>query len=530
MNSRPIKIRFRVSHALICAAILLQGRLVGDNPPAASYTFPSKQQVVAFLVDTIDWYRRISVEQQIATEPADILFLQENRTVSAQVVRFSFDFGKAAVAFEVASPVPADPKGQLNSASSSQLQHLVEMEAKSASEVQRAGNDLKSLEQKRKAASRADRNKLEIEIADTQSRLKLLQAISASSRNLLDFIRATDAGRTDTTDLDALIDGLERTVPEASSNLSGPLPIVPAQSVSSPSVLKRAPSGILGRISDVLTLARKGRTLDDAIGRTDKLVQSAEHLQRPLSVPLNEAFRGSNLLAGTFASNDIGALRQQEARLNAFTVETTTILPAIAALSKQRVLLSLYKSRLTDWRTLTASQYRTAWKTLIISLAALGAVIALLIGAAEASRGVTSRHVHDPNSRRMILTGQRVLFWLGLVLIVAFAFAFDLSSVATFLGLVSAGVAVALQNVILAVIGYFLLVGKLRIRVGDHVQISGVSGEVVDIGLMQFQLKELDTASEQPTGRVVSFSNSFVFVSPATGLFRRIHRSATTPA
>jgi small-conductance mechanosensitive channel len=75
-----------------------------------------------------------------------------------------------------------------------------------------------------------------------------------------------------------------------------------------------------------------------------------------------------------------------------------------------------------------------------------------------------------------------------------------------------------------------LLVGKLRIRVGDHVQISGVSGEVVDIGLMQFQLKELDTASEQPTGRVVSFSNSFVFVSPATGLFRRIHRSATTPA
>jgi uncharacterized membrane protein YbhN (UPF0104 family) len=65
-----------------------------------------------------------------------------------------------------------------------------------------------------------------------------------------------------------------------------------------------------------------------------------------------------------------------------------------------------------------------------------------------------------------MLIGQRVLFWLILALIVLFAFAFQLSSLATFLGLVSAGIAVALQNVILAVVGYFLLVGKLRIRLG----------------------------------------------------------------
>jgi hypothetical protein len=58
------------------------------------------------------------------------------------------------------------------------------------------------------------------------------------------------------------------------------------------------------------------------------------------------------------------------------------------------------------------------------------------------------------------------------------------------------------------------------------VQISGVTGEVAEIGLMQFQLTELDATSEQPTGRVVSFSNSFVFVSPATGLFKRIHDSS----
>jgi small-conductance mechanosensitive channel len=89
--------------------------------------------------------------------------------------------------------------------------------------------------------------------------------------------------------------------------------------------------------------------------------------------------------------------------------------------------------------------------------------------------------------------------------------------------------AVALQNVIPAVVGYFLLIGKLRMRIGDRVQISGVTGEVVDIGLMQFQIQELDTPGEQPTGRVVAFSNSFVFVSPASGLFKGMRSSAKTP-
>ena len=202
--------------------------------------------------------------------------------------------------------------------------------------------------------------------------------------------------------------------------------------------------------------------------------------------------------------------------------------PAIAALTKQRVLLTLCETHLSDWRASIASQYDNAWKKLVFALASLTAAIAFLVAAGVLFGRFTAIHIHDANSRRTILIGQRLALWLALILIVLFAFAFDLSSMATFLGLVSAGIAVAMQNVILAVAGYFLLVGKLRIRVGDLVQISGVTGEVVDIGLMQFQLKELDTAGEQPTGRVVSFSNSFVFVSPATGLFKRIQAPASS--
>ncbi len=129
-------------------------------------------------------------------------------------------------------------------------------------------------------------------------------------------------------------------------------------------------------------------------------------------------------------------------------------------------------------------------------------------------------YAHDANRRRMFLVVQRILIWLAIVLVIAFAFAPELSSLATFLGLLTAGVAVALQNVILAVVGYFLLVGKLGIRVGDRVRISGVTGDVIDVGLLQFQLREVDQDNEQLTGNVATFSHSFVFVSPATGLFK----------
>ena len=87
----------------------------------------------------------------------------------------------------------------------------------------------------------------------------------------------------------------------------------------------------------------------------------------------------------------------------------------------------------------------------------------------------------------------------------------------------TAGVAVALQNVILAMVGYFLLIGKFGVRVGDRVQVSGVVGEVVEIGLIRLHIMELAGAGTdaQPTGRVVAFSNSIVF-QPNPGLFRQV--------
>ena len=75
---------------------------------------------------------------------------------------------------------------------------------------------------------------------------------------------------------------------------------------------------------------------------------------------------------------------------------------------------------------------------------------------------------------------------------------------------------------LVAVAGYFFLTGKFGIRVGDRVQISGVTGEVVEVGLVRVHLMELGGGGlETPTGRIVAFSNSIVF-QPSTAIFKRI--------
>lgn len=85
------------------------------------------------------------------------------------------------------------------------------------------------------------------------------------------------------------------------------------------------------------------------------------------------------------------------------------------------------------------------------------------------------------------------------------------SQTTTILGLAGAGLTVASKDVIMAFFGWFLLMGRNGIGVGDWVEIEGVGGEVIEIGLLKTVLLETGnwTDSGHPTGRRVSFVNSF---------------------
>ncbi|MBV9723868.1 MAG: mechanosensitive ion channel, partial [Gammaproteobacteria bacterium] len=81
----------------------------------------------------------------------------------------------------------------------------------------------------------------------------------------------------------------------------------------------------------------------------------------------------------------------------------------------------------------------------------------------------------------------------------------------TMLGIVGAGLTVALKDFIVAFIGWLVLMGKNGMRLGDWVEINGVSGEVIELGMFHTVLLETGnwTDAGHPTGRRVTFTNSF---------------------
>ena len=89
-------------------------------------------------------------------------------------------------------------------------------------------------------------------------------------------------------------------------------------------------------------------------------------------------------------------------------------------------------------------------------------------------------------------------------------------------GLAVLAIAMLILLVIVSIVAYFFLIGRYGLRVGDRVTITGVTGDVLEIGLVRLYLMEMTggAADLQPSGRIVGFSNS-VFFEPSA-LFRQM--------
>ena len=110
-----------------------------------------------------------------------------------------------------------------------------------------------------------------------------------------------------------------------------------------------------------------------------------------------------------------------------------------------------------------------------------------------------------------------ISFTSGLLIavIVVLNFMGDFAGLTAVVGLAGAGLAIALKDPIVSLVGWFLIVGRFGISVGDRVEINQVKGDVIDIGLLRITVLEVGNwvGAEQSTGRVVFFPNSFIFQS-----------------
>jgi small-conductance mechanosensitive channel len=141
----------------------------------------------------------------------------------------------------------------------------------------------------------------------------------------------------------------------------------------------------------------------------------------------------------------------------------------------------------------------------ILALAIMGLFVDDWIGSLLAKMSMDRRQTET------LRTATRVTLQVVGVLLVLLVIFGPPTQLGTFLGLAGAGLTVALKDFIIGFFGWFVLMEKNGIRLGDWVEINGVTGEVVELGMFHTVLLETGnwTDSGHPTGRRVTFTNSF---------------------
>ncbi len=234
--------------------------------------------------------------------------------------------------------------------------------------------------------------------------------------------------------------------------------------------------------------------------------------------------------AEQLANADVAALTDDQARMHADVDKAATKTAALSRseridqlqqMAAQQNILGVLGDRLNTQRQLVALygrwgrqveiQRKIVIHLLLQSLAFIAAICALTILIGWALQVALERFLHEHRQRQTLKTVVNLgsqLVGLLLILLVVFGVPRQMP---TILGLATAGLTVVFQDFILAFCGWFVLMGPNGIRVRDWVEIDGVGGEVVQLGIFRTWLLETGnwTAHGHPTGRRVSFLNGY---------------------
>jgi small-conductance mechanosensitive channel len=227
----------------------------------------------------------------------------------------------------------------------------------------------------------------------------------------------------------------------------------------------------------------------------DKARLTAQH--RDLTTQIKAA---TSSAAAVERSARLGSLKKRTALSQVLSICNDRI-------QSQQQLAGVY----SKWSKQIILQHRIVLHLMLQSFALIAFILICVILLDALARYLINR----PKLDRGRVKTLHIIFKLGIqfvgALIILFVIFGTPNEMPTILGLTTAGLTLVLQDFIIAFFGWFVLMGKHGIRVGDWVEINGVAGEVSEIGLFRTSMLETGNWTDQghPTGRRVSFINSF---------------------
>jgi small-conductance mechanosensitive channel len=459
--------------------------------------------LLAHLNAAINWYKNLTTQVPPGQEPSDTIYSTNAENLGAEVVRLAFQSARAQAA--LMSQPNANNGGQNTPGASGES---AERYAQVENEVsQRIADDQSKIDALK--ANRSRNADTANEEQSLQGKLTLDQATLNAVQQMKKFVENSNSGGTG---LERSINELARSVPEIfNSQLDGKTETPVASNKGQ--VVQQ--SGLLGQLVILYREMLSIRSIEQRLGENDEIQTIANSLRAPLRTKLTDTVQQGKTLG---AQNGV-----TKAQYDALTQQFKQLSAALLPLSEEILVLDQSRSNLLNWRKAHTTESRRLLISILFRVAVIGLAIGIIFGLAEAWRRLTFRYVRDPRRRRQFLVLRRFVMGFFICLVIVMGFISEFSSLATFAGFVTAGIAVGLQTVLLSVAAYFFVIGRYGIRIGDRISIAGVTGDVVDLGLVRFYVMEYTASGPDlfPTGRIVVFSNSVLFQA-TTPLYKQL--------
>lgn len=489
----------------------------GAADSAAAQDKPgSSQSVLRFLNETIDWYHRVEAIDPSLNGSQELLLRSNVRNNAQQATKLAFQFARGQAAIlesqtAATAPVAAAHSTNGRTSGGTPSAHNLAAAADAAdARVQQLQTQIAQLNAASQSASPTSRPALNAQRDRLAAQLNLATAQRDVLRQYAGFVTEEQSG--DTASLSAKIDELQRAVPEV--NVAAPTTSVSGSDADATAATAADP-GILGSIREMFSLTQSMSELSRLTSQTQRLADENEKLRGPIRTQILDAIHRAQILSATTqpAGGDPTAMAAQRQQFDALTAQFKQLANIGVPLGEQRVVLDAAQQNLANWRSAVRRQYTRLMRDLLIQICFVVAIIVLIVVIASVWKHATFRYVHDPRRRRQLLLIRRIVVAALVVFVIAASVMSEFGSLATFAGLITAGIAVALQTVILSGVAYFFFIGRFGVRVGDRVTISGITGDVIEIGMFRLYLMELGGAKPDlhPTGRIVVFSNSVLF-------------------
>jgi len=474
--------------------------------------------VLSHLNQLINWYRHSTTGIQPVGLPSDAIYQDNAKTLGSQVVRLAFQSAKAEAAL-----ITAQQKRNgvhQPSAETTQQQNLAQMQTKTSAQIDQLQSQIETLDSQIAKTPRARQGELISQRDALQSQLELQKALLDAVNKMASFVETNGeiSGG-----LEGGINQLARSIPDVLGATATPQKTntTPTPAAAKPSL---ANSG--GLISEAMTLYSYVSTLhqiDGIIKETNYTRDVADRLRTPLRDALRTTIQRSQQLAAQPPATDPQPLQAEKQEFQELTERFKQLSGALLPLSQEIIVLNDSNTNSDEWRNSMASESKEVLRSFLVRVIGIVVALVVILVLSQIWRRITFRYVSDPRRRRQFLVMRRVVIGFLIVVVLILGFVSEFSSLATFAGFITAGIAVGLQAVLLSVAAYFFIIGRYGIRVGDRISVAGVTGDVVDIGLVRLYLMELAGTGLDfyPTGRIVVFSNAVLFQT-STPLFKQI--------